>query len=337
MATAIRIPDQDTLEQAHQFTEAFRRACRSRFPAIPPEWRSIIAKILGFEITQSETSRAEDMTSSLLDSDGLDMLNWRLKDHGTKACRRYLPHNWPTLDEDDVADFVTILRIQDNTSEIKDILSEAEWQLLCAPMGTNLLQQAALEHCRGMLYDLEPFTHTSMVVIQMGLMCSEQPRHTRRYTESFAGMPWQTRLAHYSQDQITEVDPSRLGVHTGQYATGFWVSVQGPDDWAVTNDRKGLMSTAVHHRVTVDDRAILAIASPRDLCSFIDGYIDNQLRVKWGELTGDYDGVVWIQDDPATAEALDRLRQIVGHEIPESNTGVIWNTSAITSVTPTTD
>lgn len=337
MSAATRTPDAETLTIADQYATEFRQLCQDAYPHIPEAWRNVISRILSFRITWSEQETAQSITARLLSSDGLDLMNWRLQEHGATNIRRCLPDNWPQLEPDGLIDFIAALRLEDQPQAAREVIQEAMWQLRCTPLGENLLQETARQHGQMLLDGQDRISHDHLVVIQMGLMCSEQPRHTRRYTMSFAHLPWQQRLAHYSNDRITAIDPSRLGQHTAAYTTGFWVSVQGPEDCAAVNDRLGLMSTDVHHRVTVDDANILIVATPEAVCDFIERYIDDRLRLAWGKLCGHYDGVIWVQDDPATAETLAHFRKILGHELPEANTGVIWNTAAVTSITPTED
>ena len=337
MPTANRIPNPCILENAAQHASRFQETCQAQHPSIPESWQHVISRILEFRITQSDDEAPDETTRDLLASDGLDLMQWRIREYGIADIARSLPDNWPTLDENGLPDFLAILRLEPDPRAVAEILREARWQLRCTPFGENLLQETARQSCEMLLEGQGLPFHDHMVAIQMGLMSSPKPRHTHEYTMSFAGLPWHRRLAHYSHERITAVDESRLGQHTGTYATGLWVSVQGPNDWAAINDQSDLLPTDIHHRVEILTCCIMAIRTPEMVCEFIERYIDENRRVAWSKLQTQYDGIIWIQEDDATATALTQFRKILGHELPEANTGVIWNTDAVTAITATDD
>ena len=146
MTTANHTLNTHTLETAERRAEEFRAACRKRHPDIPQPWRDAIARILAYRMTR-RPENSDDAVRRLLDSDGLDLTNWRICEHGGAGAARCLPHNWPELDANGLTDFVATMRLEEDPTATAEILREARWQLRCAPFGLNLLQETARQSC----------------------------------------------------------------------------------------------------------------------------------------------------------------------------------------------
>lgn len=166
------------------------------------------------------------------------------------------------------------------------------------------------------------------------------------------------RLLHYADNGL-QFDPTRTYNQTrddgnGKYMKprGFWVSVEGEDDWKswCLNNNFGTEENFTRpSEITLSpDANILYISSPRELdlfhaqwsdpedekwyrelnsdYSWGDLYIYNNRGIKWAELAQQYDGIIiapyqWTR------------RMVQGWYYSwDCASGCIWNLSAITSV-----
>ena len=113
-----------------------------------------------------------------------------------------------------------------------------------------------------------------------------------------------TRLMHYSRERI-RFDRSRVFEPrpAGPYTKppGFWVSVEGPDDWPTWCQSEQFRLGTFEHafEVTVDAGAnVLTLASPEELHAFTARYgsvadgFGSDLAIAWGRVMLEYDGIL---------------------------------------------
>ena len=106
-------------------------------------------------------------------------------------------------------------------------------------------------------------------------------------------------------------------------STHGWVAYKSVGETAPGQLGDRPVSAEIHHRVTVNQDNILVVQTPREVRRFIDEFSNENRRVSWRNLKANYDGVRWVHDDENTADAMERLRQILPGQVPESNTDVI--------------
>lgn len=151
------------------------------------------------------------------------------------------------------------------------------------------------------------------------------------------------RLLHYQAKEITLDD--RVYAQPNQLSTynkprGFWVSVEGPDDWRSWCISEGFRedTLGVAHEVTLADGAnILFLESEDDLEAFEEEYGGQDhvipqlsyIAIDWARVSEDYDGIII-----APYQWGSRLSRM-WYYTWDAASGCIWNLDAIASVTPT--
>lgn len=155
------------------------------------------------------------------------------------------------------------------------------------------------------------------------------------------------RLSHFSDKRIGSVDRSKLSTHGngGAYKPGgFWVSVDGEDDWekwCIAEDF-ALGRLAIRHRITLAATAnILHIASLAEIDSFADEYgVDRRSNgyrlpreIDWHSVAAKHDGII-IAPYQWERRLADGFSWYYGWDCAS---GCIWHPRAIASVETMTD
>lgn len=150
-------------------------------------------------------------------------------------------------------------------------------------------------------------------------------------------------LSHFSDKRLSLDSLVALEQDAARFKPrGFWVSVDGPDDWEgwCTSEGFRLERLAIRHRVTVTDAAnILRMSCGAELDDFTrryagewDSFRGN--KIDWPKVAGDYDGIiiapyVWScrLDGPSSG----------WYYSWDCASGCIWNLDAIASIEVTVD
>lgn len=146
-------------------------------------------------------------------------------------------------------------------------------------------------------------------------------------------------LKHYGHSPDIQFDPSRVygESHRFDKPNGFWVSVQGPDDWKEWCEAEefALGTLANEHDVLLSESAnILHLDSLEALHRFADEWAlegsTGRWGIHWDLLTDHYDGII-IAPYQWQARLSDRTPWYYSWDVAS---GCIWNLNAIESVRP---
>ncbi len=150
------------------------------------------------------------------------------------------------------------------------------------------------------------------------------------------------KLSHFSDVRIEKVDPLKTGhpLHVAYKPYGFWVSVDGEDDWESWCVAEGfrVAHLAIRHRVTLAaDAKVLHIGSLPEIDAFADEYgVERQgfhLRglpreIDWPSVAAKYDGII-IAPYQFARRLADGFSWYYGWDCAS---GCIWNPHAIASI-----
>jgi hypothetical protein len=150
------------------------------------------------------------------------------------------------------------------------------------------------------------------------------------------------RLLHYTAKPIRKFSRSRKYENAGAYKPcGFWVSVEGPDDWYAWCQAEsfGPKDPLVYEVTLAPDARILHIDTLTKLDAFHRDWTmapPPPLRtpdVRWADVAQEWDGIIIA---PYQWER--RLaRDFMWYYGWDCASGVIWNLNAIESVAPPTE
>ena len=143
-------------------------------------------------------------------------------------------------------------------------------------------------------------------------------------------------LRHYTSEVLT-FDPSRTyeqnAPRTFGKPVGFWVSVEGEDDWPSWCQSAEFAVESLSHIAAVslaDGHRILELAWPEDLTRFAAKYLvrvrSNDWGIDWQRVASDYDGLIIAPYQWSCRLGMDWY---YGWDCAS---GCIWNLAAIDSV-----
>ena len=149
------------------------------------------------------------------------------------------------------------------------------------------------------------------------------------------------QLSHYSNEVVTSVRPEAQAEKKHSKPKGFWVSVDGPNDWKewCTSEYYAGFG-AIRHRVILSDSArILHLKSVFDIDCFHEEYSENvdwhfMPHIKypnWQRVASEYDGIIiapyqWQRRFDGEAS---------GWYYPwDCASGCIWNGNIISNIFP---
>ena len=237
---------------------------------------------------------------------------------------------------------------------------ESEYRRQCrgADLETDLIKQASnyahtlREQVNNGQYANRPDDQVNyeLAVIDYAISIAHPPRHGPEFYRNAAAQPLEHKLSHYNGAAVT-LERRAYAQQPGLKPDGFWLTIDGPDDWAAHNGRTQVRDTTVHHRVALHpDANILVINDARQLDQFASQYgielppirydLASQYSdpessipsVDWVKAAADYDGVIfdlWPLPEQDTGYSHDWYR------LYDSTSGCIWNTAAITNVAAT--
>lgn len=142
-------------------------------------------------------------------------------------------------------------------------------------------------------------------------------------------------LSHYSIDRVTSVRDGDPHTERGAYKpTGFWLSVDGEDDWREWCERNDFLPRVpvLRHRVTLKpDARVLHIDSAGGLLDFSSRFRSQGHRydgILWPTVALQYDGVI-VAPYQWSLRMADETHWYYGWDCAS---GVIWKARAIASV-----
>lgn len=150
------------------------------------------------------------------------------------------------------------------------------------------------------------------------------------------------QLSHFSTKPVSTVQSVNQNSVADQKPRGFWLSVDGDDDWPswCQSEQWGLASLVVHHRVILHDAApVLHLTSVPEIDRFHDQYGEipeyqlgkswAQKQIRWCRVAAEYQGII------ISPYQWERRLDGPSHEWYygwDCSSGCIWNSGAIRSI-----